>query len=55
MKLKNNNIIMPKAKFIQEHKRLSKILSAVADENKKQMKDLREFRRRKKEKTQNVQ
>jgi hypothetical protein len=47
MKLKNGNVLMPKAKFIQEHKRLTKILSAVARENQKQMKELREFRKRK--------
>ena len=35
---------MPKAKFIQEHKRLTKILTAVSRENQKQMKELREFK-----------
>ena len=44
MKLKNGNVLMPKAKFIQEHKRLTKILTAVSRENQKQMKELREFK-----------
>ena len=44
MKLKNGNVLMPKAKFIQEHKRLTKILTAVSREKQKQMKELREFK-----------
>ena len=55
MKLKNGNVLMPKAKFIQEHKRLTKILSAVARENQKQMKELREFKKRKKDKSHSAQ
>ena len=44
MKLKNGNVLMPKAKFIQEHKRLTKILTAVSREKQKQMKELRGFK-----------
>ena len=36
---------MPTAKFIQEHRRLTKVLSAVARENQKQMKELKEFKK----------
>ena len=48
MKLKGNNVVITKKEFLAEHKRLTKILAAVANENKKQMKELREFTRRRK-------
>ena len=46
MKLNGNNVVMTKKDFLAEHKRLTKILAAVANENKKQLKELREFKRR---------
>ena len=48
MKLKGNNVVMSKKEFLAEHKRLTKILAAVANENQKQMKELKEFNRRRK-------
>ena len=51
MRIQKNNVIMPKAHFIAEHKRLTKILNAVSNENNKQMKELREFTRRRKPRT----
>ena len=44
MKVKGKNVVMPKKDFLSEHKRLTKILTAVANENKKQLKELKEFK-----------
>ena len=38
---KGNNVVMTKRDFLAEHKRLTKILAAVANENKKQLKELK--------------
>ena len=48
MREKGNNVVMSKKDFLAEHKRLTKILTAVANENKKQLKELKEFQGRKK-------
>ena len=48
MREKGNNINMSKKDFLAEHKRLTNILAAVANENKKQLKELKEFKGRKK-------
>ena len=46
MEIKNGDVLMPKAKFLQEHRRLTKILSAVTRENQKQITELGGFKKR---------